>query len=204
MVRFLRQAITLGFHDEGDGIANSVIVVIRLVGNGDFRFYPGQRGRLPLSQKQFVGLGDGGMAHVVLDHTTIQISKGTRLNSHAQVGRSGTAGGGVGLGFPIIRIILPLIRYPVTFGNDGKGCSTVQRTVIVLRLGGDHHRRLLRQRGQLAAILPAHGPLVAIVVTGRITDGIVSDGFPIVGGQQVFPIPVPVGESMGGSTVRSG
>ena len=57
---------------------------------------------------------------------------------------------------------------------------------------------------QLAAILPAHGPLVAIVVTGRITDGIVSDGFPIVGGQQVFPIPVPVGESMGGSTVRSG
>ena len=88
-------------------------------------------------------------------------------------------------GFSIIDATLPLISHPVAAGCHGKGGSAAYGAVVVFRLGGDHYRRLLGQRGKLPPIFPAHSPPVAVIVAGRIANGIVGDGFSVIGGQNI-------------------
>ena len=123
------------------------------------------------------------MSHVVLGNTAVQIPVEACLNGNAQGG--GGPAADIAPGFSIIGTALPLIGYPVTAGCHGKGGSAAYCTVVVFWLGGDHYRRLLGQRGKLPPIFPAHSPPVAVIVAGRIANGIVGDGFSVIGGQNI-------------------
>ena len=64
-------------------------------------------------------------------------------------------------------------------------------TVGIADIGGS-----VGSRCQLPPMLPGEGPPGAVIVAGGIADGIVGNGFAIVGRQQVTPACVAVGVGM--------
>ena len=123
------------------------------------------------------------MPHIVLGDAAVQISVDTRLNGNAQSG--GGAAADVAPSLPIVGAALPLVSYPIAAGCHSKGGRAAHGAVVVFRLGGDNHRRLLGQGGKLSPVLPAECPAIAVIVAGGIANGIVGDGFPVIGGRNV-------------------
>ena len=123
------------------------------------------------------------MPHIVLGDAAVQIPIDTRLNGNAQSG--GGAAADVAPSLPIVGAALPLVSYPVAAGCNCKGSDAAHGAAVVFRLGGDDHRRLLGQRGKLSSVLPAHSPAVAVIVAGRVANGIVGNGFSVIGGQNI-------------------
>ena len=123
------------------------------------------------------------MPHVVLGDAAVQISVDTRLNGNAQSG--GRPAANIVPGFSIIDATLPLISHPVAAGCHSKGGGAAYGAVVVFRLGGDHYRRLLGQGSKLSPVLPAKCPAIAVIVAGGVADGIVGDGFSVIGGQNI-------------------
>ena len=123
------------------------------------------------------------MPHVVLGDAAVKIPVDTGLSRNIQ-GRGGAAVD-IGPGLPIVGAALPLIGHPVAAGRYGESGGAARGAIVVFRLGGDHYRRLLGQRGKLPPIFPAHSPPVAVIVAGRIANGIVGDGFSVIGGQNI-------------------
>lgn len=123
------------------------------------------------------------MPHIVLGDAAVQISVDTRLNGNAQSG--GGAAADVAPSLPIVGAALPLVSYPVAAGCHSKGGGAAHGAVVVFRLGGDDHRRLLGQGSKLSPVLPAQCPAIAIIVAGGIANDIVGNGFPVIGGRNV-------------------
>lgn len=123
------------------------------------------------------------MTHVVLGDAAVKIPVDTGLNRNVQ-GRGGAAVD-IGPGLPIVGAALPLIGHPVTAGRYGESGGAARGAVVVFRLSGDDHRRLPGQGSKLSPVLPAKCPPVAVIVAGRIANGIVGDGFSVIGGQNI-------------------
>lgn len=123
------------------------------------------------------------MSHVVLGNTAVQIPVEACLNRNTQGGGSSAAD--IAPGFSIIGTALPLIGYPIAAGCHSKGGGAAHGAVVVFRLGGDDHRRLLGQGSKLSPVLPAECPAIAVIIAGRIANGIISNGFSVVGGQNI-------------------
>ena len=123
------------------------------------------------------------MTHVVLGDAAVKIPVDTGLNRDVQ-GRGGAAVD-IGPCLPIVGAALPLIGHPVAAGRYGESGGAARGAVVIFRLGSDHHRRLLGKGGKLPPIFPAHSPPVAVIVAGRIANGIVGDGFSVIGGQNI-------------------
>ena len=123
------------------------------------------------------------MPHIVLGDTAVEVSVDTRLNGNAQ--SVGGAAAAVAPSLPIVGAALPLVSYPIAAGCHSKGGRAAHGAVVVFRLGGDNHRRLLGQGGKLSPVLPAECPAIAVIVAGGIANGIVGDGFPVIGGRNV-------------------
>ena len=123
------------------------------------------------------------MTHVVLGNAAVEIPVDTGLNGDIQ--SCGSTAADIGPGLPVIGAALPLIGHPVATGRYGEAGGSAHSAVVVFRLGGDHHRRLLGQCGKLPTVFPPHGPPIAIIVAGRIANGIVGDGFSVIGGQNI-------------------
>lgn len=142
------------------------------------------------------------MPHIVLGDAAVQIPVDTRLNGNAQSG--GGAAADVAPSLPIVGAALPLVSYPVAAGCHCKGGGAAHGAVVVFRLGGDDHRRLLGQGSKLSPVLPAKCPAIAVIVAGGVANGIVGDGFPVIGGQKILPLRIPIGIGMGGFAIGSG
>ena len=123
------------------------------------------------------------MPHIVLGDAAVQIPVDTRLNGNAQSG--GGAAADVAPSLPIVGAALPLVSYPIAAGCHSKGGGAAHSAVVVFRLGGDDHRRLLGQGSKLSPVLPAQCPAIAVIVAGGVANGIVGDGFPVIGGQKI-------------------
>ena len=123
------------------------------------------------------------MPHIVLGDAAVQIPIDTRLNGNTQSG--GGAAADVAPSLPIVGAALPLVSYPIAAGCHSKGGGTAHGAVVVFRLGGDDHRRLLGQGSKLSPVLPAQCPPIAVIVAGGVANGIVGDGFPVIGGQKI-------------------
>ena len=123
------------------------------------------------------------MPHIVLGDTAVEVSVDAGLNGNAQSG--GGAAADVAPSLPIVGAALPLVSYPIAAGCHSKGGGAAHGAVVVFRLGGDDHRRLLGQGSQLPPILPAKCPAIAVIVAGRVANGIVGNGFSVIGGQNI-------------------
>lgn len=142
------------------------------------------------------------MPHIVLGDTAVEVSVDTRLNGNAQSG--GGAAADVAPSLPIVGAALPLVSYPIAAGCHSKGGGAAHGAVVVFRLGGDDHRRLLGQGSKLSPVLPAQCPPIAVIVAGGVVNGIIGNGFPVIGGQKVLPLRIPVGIGVGGFSIGSG
>lgn len=123
------------------------------------------------------------MTHVVLGNAAVEIPVDTGLNGDIQ--SCGSTAADIGPGLPVIGAALPLIGHPVAAGRYGESGGAARGAIVVFRLGSDHHRRLPGKGGQLPPVFPAHSPPVAVIVAGRIANGIVGDGFSVIGGQNI-------------------
>ena len=62
----------------------------------------------------------------------------------------------------------------------------------------------IRSGCKAPAIGPGEVPAGAVVVAGGVANGIVGNGFPVIGGQKVLPLRIPVGIGVGGFSIGSG
>ena len=59
-------------------------------------------------------------------------------------------------------------------------------------------------RRQTSTVDPGKVPASAIEVAGGVANGIIGNGFPVIGGQKVLPLRIPVGIGVGGFSIGSG
>ena len=59
-------------------------------------------------------------------------------------------------------------------------------------------------RRQTSTVDPGKVPAIAVIVTGGVVNGIIGNGFPVIGGQKVLPLRIPVGIGVGGFSIGSG
>ena len=59
-------------------------------------------------------------------------------------------------------------------------------------------------RRQTSTVDPGKVPASAIEVAGGVVNGIIGNGFPVIGGQKVLPLRIPVGIGVGGFSIGSG
>ena len=57
---------------------------------------------------------------------------------------------------------------------------------------------------QAPTVSPGEVPAIAVIVTGGVVNGIIGNGFPVIGGQKVLPLRIPVGIGVGGFSIGSG
>ena len=139
------------------------------------------------------------MTHVVLGDAAVKIPVDTGLNRDVQ-GRGGAAVD-IGPCLPIVGAALPLIGHPVAAGRYGESGGAARGAVVIFRLGSDHHRRLLGKGGQLPPVFPAKGPPFTVIVAGGVADGVIGDGFSVVGGQKILPLRISIGVGVSGLSI---
>ena len=139
------------------------------------------------------------MTHVVLGNAAVEIPVDTGLNGDIQ-GRGGAAVD-IGPGLPIVGAALPLIGHPVAAGRYSESGGAARGAVVVFRLGSDHHRRLPGKGGQLPPVFPAKGPPFTVIVAGGVANGVIGDGFSVIGGQKILPLRVSIGVGVSGLSI---